>query len=190
MNNLFKILITVFLTLTTNVFAQSEQMIGVTAVVIGEVYNQNKEPLISGSKIYFGDTVNVKENSNTQILLLDETVLTVGENSELIIDEFIYDPATSIGKISTSILNGTVKVITGGISAQNPDNLKVKVPTGVIGARGTEFAVIAKNGKSTVVLLGPGPNNQLGLIPGNISLSDGLNTMDLIQPGMAGVITN
>ena len=52
------------------------------------ILNQKNEKLSTGSKIYFGDTIIVKAQSNAQILLLDETALTVGEKSEITIDEF------------------------------------------------------------------------------------------------------
>ena len=77
----------------------ASEMIGIVAVGIGDISNQKNEKLTTGSKIYFGDTILVKAKSNAQILLLDETALTVGEKSELTIDEFIYDPKTKIGKI-------------------------------------------------------------------------------------------
>ena len=165
--------------------------IGVIGYAIGNVENQNKEKLVHGSKIYFGDTIIVNKESNAQVILLDETVLTVGEDSEVIINEFIYDPKSKSGKIVSNILSGTVKVITGNISKNNPKDLKIKMPTGTLGARGTEFVVMTdSNDKSTVVLLGPGPNNSLGMTPGNIEITDGNNFMDITQPGFFSVITN
>jgi hypothetical protein len=161
----------------------------VIAAGIGEIQNQNKETLVTGSKIYFGDSVIVKTKSNAQILLMDETTITVGENSELTIDEFVYDPKSKVGKIVSNIKIGTVKIITGEISKQNTDNLVIKVPTGSVGARGTEFAVVIESdGKSTIVLLGPGPDNTLGLIPGNLQVSDGVNTVDIVRPGFQSVV--
>ena len=170
--------------------AEEKKMIGVMSVVIGEAFNQNNIKLISGSKIFYGDTIIVKENSNTQILFLDETVLSVGEKSELVIDEFVYNPETKVGKFVSTIKNGSVKVLTGRISDQNPDNLKINVPAGVVGSRGTEFAVYAEAGKkSSALLLGPGPQNQLGLVPGNINLTDGKNSITIDTPGLAGIMT-
>ena len=167
----------------------ANDFIGVIAVGIGEILNQKNEKLSTGSKIYFGDTIIVKEQSNAQILLLDETALTVGEKSELTIDDFVYDPETKVGKIVSSIKLGTVRIITGEISKQNPDNLNVKVPTGSIGARGTEFAVVTEsNNKSTIILLGPGINNTLGMIPGVLKVSDGFNSVDLTKPGFQSVV--
>ena len=148
-----------------------------------------RDRLITGSKIYFGDTIIVSEQSNAQILLLDETALTIGEKSELTIDDFVYDPQTKVGKIVSNIKVGTVRVITGEISKQNPDNLEVNIPTGSVGARGTEFTVVTESDKkSTVVLLGPGKRNTLGMIPGTLNLSDGLNTINISNPGFQSVV--
>ena len=145
----------------------------------------------NGSKIYFGDTIIVKSQSNAQILLLDETVITIGEKSELTVDEFVYDPANDDGKIVSNIKIGTVRIITGEISKNDPDNLEVNVPTGSIGARGTEFVVVAEsNDENKIILLGPGPNNTLGMLPGTLQVSDGLNTIEIIKPGYESILTN
>jgi len=172
---------------SSNVIAN--EMIGIVAVGIGDISNQNNEKLTTGSKIYFGDTIVVKAQSNAQILLLDETALTVGEKSEITIDEFIYDPQSKVGKIVSNIKIGTVKIITGEISKKNPDNLEVNVPTGSVGARGTEFVVVTESDeKSTVVLLGPGKKNTLGMIPGILNVSDGFNTVNISTPGFQSVV--
>jgi hypothetical protein len=172
---------------SSNVIAN--EMIGIVAVGIGDISNQNNEKLTTGSKIYFGDTIIVKAQSNAQILLLDETALTVGEKSEITIDEFIYDPLSKVGKIVSNIKIGTVKIITGEISKKNPDNLEVNVPTGSVGARGTEFVVVTEsNEKSTVVLLGPGKKNTLGMVPGTLSVTDGFNTVNISTPGFQSVV--
>jgi hypothetical protein len=167
----------------------ANEFIGVVAVGVGNISNQKNEKLITGSKIYFGDTIIVSEQSNAQILLLDETALTIGEKSELTIDDFVYDPQTKVGKIVSNIKVGTVRVITGEISKQNPDNLEVNIPTGSIGARGTEFIVVTESDKkSTVVLLGPGKRNTLGMIPGILNVSDGSNTVNISTPGFQSVV--
>ena len=189
MNN-FKTFIFVLVILTmSKSYAFSKDFIGVISVGIGEIINQNSEKLTTGSKIYFGDTIIVKEQSNAQILLLDETALMVGEKSELTIDDFVYDPKSKVGKIVSNIKVGTVRIITGEISKQNPDNLEVNVPSGSIGARGTEFAVVTESDeKSTIVLLGPGKKNSLGMIPGILNVSDGFNSVNITTPGFQSVI--
>jgi hypothetical protein len=189
MSNLKNLLSILILLIFTQSYGFSKEFIGVISAGIGDITNQNDEKLSTGSKIFDGDTIFVKEKSNAQILLLDETALTIGEKSELTFDDFVYDPKTKVGKIVSNIKLGTVRIITGEISKQNPDNLNIKVPTGSIGARGTEFAVLTEsNNKSTIVLLGPGKNNTLGMIPGVLKVSDGFNSVDLTQPGFQSVV--
>ena len=184
MNKIQTLVISLIISLSSITFGFASEVIGVIAAGIGNISNQNNEKLTTGSKIYFGDTIFVKAQSNAQILLLDET-----EKSELTIDEFIYEPQSKVGKIVSNIKIGTVRIITGEISRQNPDNLEVNVPTGSIGARGTEFVVVTESDeKSTVVLLGPGKKNSLGMIPGTLNISDGFNTVNISTPGFQSVV--
>ena len=189
MNKIKILLISLLLSLFSFSIVIANEFIGVVAVGVGNISNQKNEKLITGSKIYFGDTIIVSEQSNAQILLLDETALTIGEKSELTIDDFVYDPQTKVGKIVSNIKVGTVRVITGEISKQNPKNLEVNIPTGSVGARGTEFIVVTESDKkSTVVLLGPGKRNTLGMIPGILNVSDGSNTVNISTPGFQSVV--
>ena len=189
MNRIKTIIISVFLSLFLISITSANEFIGVIAAGVGDILNQKNEKLSTGSKIYFGDTIIVKAQSNAQILLLDETALTVGEKSEITIDEFIYDPQSKVGKIVSNIKIGTVKIITGEISKKDPDNLEVNIPTGSVGARGTEFVVVTESDeKSTVVLLGPGKKNTLGMIPGTLNVTDGFNTVNISTPGFQSVV--
>ena len=185
------ILLIIFLINSSVAHASTSEFIGVIGAAIGDIKNQNNEKLTNGSKIFYGDTIISETQSNAEILFLDQTVLTLGEDTELTIDEFIYDPESQDGSFVSDVKSGTVKFITGQISKKNPDNLEVKIPSGTLGARGTEFIVLTEsNNKSTVVLLGPGPENTLGMIPGNLILSDGLSSIDITQPGYEAMVTN
>jgi len=164
--------------------AQEKQIIGVLAAAVGQIFNQEGTQLKTGDKIYFGDTIKVNEKSNSQILLLDQTVLNVGAKSEVIIDEFVFDPSNNDGKILSQIKQGSMKVITGLISEKDPNNLIVKVPAGSIGTRGTEFQAIVNNDnqESKILLIGPGPGNTLGLRPGAVEVANNLGSVVLDQP--------
>ena len=191
MSYLSKVLIIIFLTFANVANASNNSFVGVIGAAIGDIKNQKNESLSNGSKIFFGDTIISKSKSNAQILFLDQTVLTLGEETELTIDEFVYDPNSQDGSFVSTVKTGTVKFITGQISKKNPDNLEVKVPAGTLGARGTEFVVLSEsNSESTVVLLGPGPNNSLGMIPGNLILSDGVSSVNITNPGFEAMVKN
>jgi hypothetical protein len=168
---------------TTQIFAATEQ-IGVIGFVIGDVFNQKGEKLNVGDSIFFGDTISSSEGAKSQLMFIDQTVMTIGSKTELAIDEFIYDPVENTGKLLTTIKAGSVKILTGKISEINPENLEVKTPAGTIGTRGTEFkaSVDPETTQSKILLVGPGPNNQLNLRPGSVEVSNAFGTVILDQP--------
>jgi hypothetical protein len=75
-----------------------------------------------------------------QILLLDQTVFTIGPESELVIDEFVYDPKTNAGKLSAEITKGVFRFVSGKIAHEKPEDMNVKLPAGTLGVRGTMVA--------------------------------------------------
>jgi len=174
--------ITTILLLFSNISYSSE--IGIIGFVIGDAFNQDGKKLNVGDPIYFGDTITTNEGGKSQILFVDQTVMTVGSNTELTIDEFVYDAENTDGKLLSTIKSGSVKILTGKISEKNPENLVVETPAGTIGTRGTEFkaAVDPETSKSKILLIGPGPKNSLGLRPGAVEVSNAAGTVLLDKP--------
>ena len=162
----------------------SEIIVGNIGLAIGNITNQKGEVLKAGDKIYFGDIIKAEDQSKSQILLLDQTVITIGAKTSVTLDEFIYDPNSQEGKITTNIIEGSVKVLSGKISEKNPDNLIVKTPAGSIGTRGTEFQAIVDQDEevSKVLLIGPGQNNTLGLRPGAVEVFNDQGSVLLDTP--------
>ncbi len=94
----------------------------------------------SGEPIFLGDRVTTGPEGRLQIMLLDETVFTIGPKAAIVIDEFVYDPKTSKGKVAASVLKGTFRFVTGKVSKRDPSKMVVKLPVGSIGVRGTSVA--------------------------------------------------
>ena len=67
------------------------------------------------SDIMFMDNVKTGKGE-LGITFIDDTNVAVSSQSSLIIDDFVYDPETKVGKIVSSIKLGTVRIITGEIS--------------------------------------------------------------------------
>ncbi len=158
-----------------------KQLVGIVGAISGTVKTENRE-LKTGDKIYLNETILSGANSGTQILLLDQSTFTVGEDSEVVMDTFIYDPATNDGKIVASVKQGSLKVISGLISKKNPDSLTVEVPEGTLGSRGTEFQTIVSKGKTDTLLIGPGKNNTLGMRPGKVLVGNKFGSTMLDNP--------
>ncbi len=159
-----------------------KQLVGIVGAISGTVKTETRE-LKAGDKIYLNETIYAGAGSGTQILLLDQSTFTVGEDSEVVMDTFVFDPATNDGKIVASVKQGSLKVISGLISKKNPDSLTVEVPEGTLGSRGTEFQTIVSNGRTDTLLVGPGKNNTLGMRPGAVLVGNkfGSTLLDRLQ---------
>ncbi|MFA6316358.1 MAG: FecR family protein [Elusimicrobiota bacterium] len=144
----------------------------------------------SGKEVYLRDAVTTGANGRMQILLLDETVFTIGPNSSLVLDEFVYDPKVGEGRMTARVTKGVFRFVTGKIARENPANMRVKLPIGVIGIRGTMVAAkIFSATKVTTLLEGPGPRNNAGERPGAMVVSAGGRDSMATRPNTAIDVT-
>ncbi len=186
MKKLGTLIFSIFFLLSANTFASEKlsiekQLVGIVGAISGTVKTETRD-LKPGDKIYLNETIFAGVGSGTQILLLDQSTFTVGEDSEVVMDTFIFDPATNDGKIVASVKQGSLKVISGLISKKNPDSLTVEVPEGTLGSRGTEFQTIVSKGKTDTLLIGPGKNNTLGMRPGAVLVGNKFGSTLLDNP--------
>lgn len=151
----------------------NENTAGVAAAVRGVVNakrpGEAQRLLASGDAIYVGDEITSGQDAGLQILFRDETSFTISANSVITIDEFVYDPLTRDGKVTTRVSQGIFRFISGSIAKKNPEKMNVILPgSATIGVRGTIAAGQTDGNASTVILMGPGPNNNTGSKIGSI----------------------
>ncbi len=96
-----------------------------------------------GQAVLVGDVIRTTANGMTALTLMDDTMLTAGPNSELVLSEFAFDTTTQEGGMLISLWRGTLAVISGLIAGKNPEKVNVQTRTVVLGVRGTEFIVDA-----------------------------------------------
>ena len=127
---------TIFLALTGA--TQSATNIGITSAVLpqakGTPPTAAPRVLQVGTDMVANERVETGENGKVHLLFIDGTALTVGPNSDLTLDEFVYDPDTKTGKIALSTTKGLFRLVGGKISKKTPVTLKT--PTATIGIRG------------------------------------------------------
>jgi hypothetical protein len=171
--------------------ALAAEQAGVSAAVRGSVL-LSREQLVgrqvaSGEPLYLQDAIESGASSGMQILLLDETVFTLGAQSSLVIDEFVYDPGSGTGELSAQVVKGAFRFVTGRIAQEEPRNVNLRLPAGTVGIRGTIVAGLADpgDGSSLVVLLGPGRDNNTGARPGAVRVSNAGRAVDLRRPNFA-----
>ncbi len=157
--------------------------VGVVGAVSGtvEAASQGDQVRIlkSGDPIYRDDRLNTASDAHLQILLMDETVLTLGPSGAMTVDEFEYDPSSADGKVKAKVIQGIFRVVSGKVAHKKPENMSVDLPAGSIGFRGTLVAGRSRGSQSLVVLLGPAESD--GMAPGRIFVS---NTVDGTEVGV------
>lgn len=167
--------------------ANAAEQIGVSAAVRGDVQlippGEAGHQAKSGSPVHFMDTVLSGKDSGLQVLLLDETTFTLGPDSEITIDEMVFDPAGQDSRLVVNVAKGAFRYLSGEIAKQNPEKVSITTPTGNIGIRGTNLFAVETNGQWFFGLLGPGPNNNTGDKPGGFVFQNSQGNADVRRAG-------
>ena len=130
----------------------------VQAQVSATQAGQTRE-LAVNSDLYFRDRCRSGDGARLQATLKDGTQLTLGEHATLVIDEFVYDPTTSRGKLAVRIAKGAFLYVGGLIERAPGAKVLISTPAAAIGVRGTTvwggpidkgFGVLALSGEVTV----------------------------------------
>jgi len=83
------------------------------------------------------DVINASKKSRAQIRFKDQTVITVGANSVLKVEQFLFGNAQN-SKAEFGMLKGAFRSITGKIGKMSPKKFNLKTPTATIGIRGSQ----------------------------------------------------
>lgn len=90
--------------------------------------------IVIGNSIAHRERIQTTSAGSVQLVFLDKTSMTVGPNSDLAIDEYVYDPASNTGKLAATLTKGVMRFVGGQIS--HAGNAQVATPTAVVGIRG------------------------------------------------------
>lgn len=107
--------------------------------------------LYVGSDMYRGEKLLTGPEGTLHILFMDQSSITLGPNSELTIDEFVYDPNAKKGKIGVSLSAGLARVVGGQISKTNETT--IKTASGTIGIRGGITIVETRGSRTQATFL-------------------------------------
>ena len=92
-----------------------------------------------GSPVHLNDNLATDAEGSIGITIKDGTLLSLGPDSEMEIDELVYDPARKNVGLNVNVAHGTFLYFSGRIAKVNPQAVTVKTPNAVIGIRGTRF---------------------------------------------------
>ena len=140
-------ILVLFLTLTAIAWsmpAAAQEPIGVVRTSAGTANVNRGEQVIPaaiGTKLLAGDTLVTGPDGSLGVLLRDNSSLSIGPESNLVIQKFLFSPAEGKLGLLARISRGTMAYISGLIGKLAPESARFETPVATIGIRGTRFAV-------------------------------------------------
>jgi hypothetical protein len=118
--------------------------VGMVKVTTGQAFiesNGQRSLAALGSPVYMGSRLTTAGNGTLGVTFRDETVMSLGPDTQLVIDQYVFAPRQAQVGLIASLARGTLNYVSGQIAKIRPESVNVNTPTGMIGVRGTQFVV-------------------------------------------------
>ena len=187
LSTLFAVLLST--TAVTSADAQSFGRVGaVNQQATGTPPGGATRTLTVGTGVMVKERVRTSATGSTQIQFPDQSAVNLGANSDLVIDQFVYNPGARSGTMAVTASRGVLRFIGGNIS--HTAGATIRTPTGSIGIRGGMVTVMLPLPQS-IASKDPALAGLQGTLVianfGQITLRNNVSTVNL-KPGFATVI--
>lgn len=108
-------------------------------------------PLAIGLGVAKRERIETTGEGSAQIVFRDTSTMTIGRNSAVTIDDFVYDSNASRGAQGVSVAKGVLRFVGGGVSHES--GAKLNTPTASIGVRGGTALVKVGGECGTLVVI-------------------------------------
>lgn len=118
--------------------AAAASQVGVAAAVNPDSVtvppDKQAQSLRVGHSIVLAEKITTGAEGPAQLLMMDQSAVTVSPNSELVIDRFVYNPDTRTGEMALNLAHGLMRYVGGRLSKTG--DVKVQTPVAVMAIRG------------------------------------------------------
>ena len=132
------------LLLSSAVPALAQQPAGTIKVVSGAVFIVRPSgtiPAQLGQAVLEADALRTGADGRVGITLKDDTRVSLGPNSEVRLERFVYAPAQGSLGMVLKFVSGAAAYVSGRIAKLAPDSIRLETPAAIVGVRGTTLAV-------------------------------------------------
>lgn len=144
----------------------------------GQAPGASARGLTVGAGVVQSERIRTNSNGSAQIAFKDSSALSIGRNSDVTIDRFVFDPASNAGEMTTTMTRGALRFVGGKVSHGN--GATIKTPSATIGVRGGVFSA------------GYDSAGRLHVIHhyGVVDVTNGGGTVKLLRSGFETVVTD
>src|SRR3954468_8146836 len=94
-----------------------------------------------GMPVREADRVVTGADGTVGITFADNSLLSIGPNSDFAIERYVFDSTTHVGEFDSRLSKGSLAGVSGKIVKQSPEAMRVHTPSAIMGVRGTDFVV-------------------------------------------------
>lgn len=134
----------IMLATTTPVFAQQPAPAGHIKIVSGSAVILRNNATVAarpGQPLFASDALRTGGDGSVGVTLVDDTRLSLGPNSEVRLERYVYAPAEGGFGMVLKFVRGVAAYVSGRIAKLAPDSIRLETPAAIVGVRGTTVAV-------------------------------------------------
>lgn len=188
LNTLKIILYLLLLTTIPQTVLSEDKAVGAVVAIRGEVNAVDTEnfsrKLSLKSEIFKSDTIITGKRGRIQIMFLDNTIVSLGRNSEMKISEYKWNPDENDGEMKTKVKEGVFRIMGGAITKAAPKKFTTETPAATIGIRGSMYSGKVENESLTVLFQG-GKGIEITNSYGSVAITQagyGTQVRNLLEP--------
>ena len=136
--------LTLMLAAATPAFAQEQSPAGRIKVVSGAAFivrGNDTIPARPGDPVFAADGLRTSEGGSVGVTLKDDTRLSLGSNSEVRLDRYVYAPGSGGIGMVLKFVRGVAAYVSGRMAKLAPDSIRLETPAAIVGIRGTTLAL-------------------------------------------------
>jgi len=146
-------------------------------------HDGNKNAAAANMAVYENDTLETGKKSKICIIFIDNTWFILGENAQLTVDDYVYDPdSTKDNKGRFSVPQGAFSYVSGQLDKNRKPDVAIMTGFGSIGIRGTK--VLGGNYNGLFGIFDQAGNIDVSTEDGTVNLGPGFGSdlSDITRP--------
>jgi hypothetical protein len=136
--------LTLLLAAATPALAQEQAAAGRIKVVSGAAFivrGTEAIPARAGELVFAADGLRTGEAGSVGVTLKDDTRLSLGPNSEVRLERYVYAPGTGGLGMVLKFVRGVSAYVSGRLARLAPESIRLETPAAIVGVRGTTLAI-------------------------------------------------